>query len=66
MTKLTIDDKEYDTDSFSEEQNQILSIINLGNNAEAITNHIYQCVKAVQQMKVGELKETLKDTEDDK
>ena len=65
MTKLTIDDKEYDTDSFSENQNKILNLINLGQNSEALISHIYQCVQVVQQMKIGELKEALKDTDDD-
>jgi hypothetical protein len=66
MTKLTIDDKEYDTESFSEDQTKILNLINLGQNAETLINHIHQCVKVVQQMKIGELKETLKETDDDK
>ena len=65
MTKVTIDDKEYDTDSFSEDQNKILNLINLGQNAEALISHIHQCVQVVQQMKIGELKEALKDTDDD-
>jgi hypothetical protein len=66
MTKLTIDDKEYDTESFSEDQTKILNLINLGQNAETLINHIHQCVQVVQQMKIGELKETLKETDDDK
>ena len=66
MTKLTIDDKEYDTESFSEDQTKILNLINLGQNAETLINHIHQCVQVVRQMKIGELKETLKETDDDK
>jgi len=65
MTKLNIDDKEYDTDSFSDEQNQLLGVINLGQNAENLINHIFQCVKVIQQTKISELKETLKDASDD-
>jgi|TARA_B110000908_G_scaffold128943_1_gene151434 hypothetical protein len=65
MTKLNIDDKEYNTETFSDEQNQLLSTINLGQNAETLINYIHQCVQSVQQTKIAELKETLKDTPDD-
>tara|TARA_R110000765_G_C18855194_1_gene599409 strand:+ start:367 stop:567 length:201 start_codon:yes stop_codon:yes gene_type:complete len=65
MTKLNIDDKEYNTETFSDEQNQLLSTINLGQNAETLINYIHQCVQSVQQTKITELKETLKDTPDD-
>lgn len=65
MTKINIDDKEYDTETFSDEQNQLLSTINLGQNAETLINYIHQCVQSVQQTKITELKETLKDTPDD-
>ena len=64
MTKVNSDDKEYDTETFSDEQNQLLGTINLGQNAETLINYIHQCVQSVQQSKIAELKETLKDTPD--
>lgn len=59
MTKLTLDDKEYDIEDMTEEQKEILNILNLGSNASALLNHITQCVQAVQQMKTNELKSSL-------
>ncbi len=59
MTKLTLDDKEYEIEDMTEEQKEILNILNLGSNASALLNHITQCVQAVQQMKTNELKSSL-------
>tara|TARA_E500000318_G_scaffold110102_1_gene124682 strand:+ start:1121 stop:1330 length:210 start_codon:yes stop_codon:yes gene_type:complete len=59
MTKLTLDDKEYDIEDMTEEQKEILNILNLGSNASALLNHITQCVQVVQQMKTNELKSSL-------
>ncbi len=33
MTKITIDDKEYDSDNLSEDQNKIIQTLNVGQNA---------------------------------
>ena len=52
MTILTIDDKEYDTDNLNEDQNKIVSILNVGINTTAVLNHMLQCVQAVQNIKV--------------
>ena len=59
MTKLTLDDKEYDIEDMTEEQKEILNLLNVGSNASALLNHITQCVQAVQQLKTNELKSSL-------
>ena len=65
MTKLTLDDKEYEIDDMTDEQKEILNILNLGSNASALLSHISQCVSAVQQMKTNELKQSLEGDKDD-
>ena len=65
MTKLTLDDKEYEIDDMSDEQKEVLNILNVGSNASALLSHISQCVSAVQQMKTNELKQSLEGNEDD-
>jgi len=65
MTKLTLDDKEYEIDDMNDEQKEILNILNVGSNASALLSHISQCVSAVQQMKTNELKQSLEGDEDD-
>lgn len=65
MTKLTIDDKEYDLETFTEEQHKILGVLNLGQNSIGLLNHMLQCVQAIQQMKTNELKQTLDVETDD-
>jgi len=59
MTKITIDDKDYDTDNFSEDQNNIANTLTLGMNTMSILNHTLQSVRAIQQLKTNELKESL-------
>jgi len=61
MTKITLDDKEYDTANLTDEQNQIINILNVGTNSVAILDHVTQCVRAIQQMKTSELKKSLED-----
>ena len=61
MTKITIDDKEYDTVNFTDEQNQIINILNVGTNSVALLDHITQCVRAIQQIKTNELQKSLED-----
>ena len=65
MTKLTLDDKEYEIDNMNDEQKEILNILNLGSNSSNLLNHMIQCVNAIQQMKTNELKQSLEGAEDD-
>lgn len=65
MTKLTLDDKEYEIDDMNDDQKEIINILNVGSNASALLSHISQCVSAVQQMKTNELKQSLEGNEDD-
>ena len=65
MTKLTLDDKEYEIDSMNDDQKEIINILNVGSNASALLSHISQCVSAVQQMKTNELKQSLEGAKDD-
>ena len=59
MTKITLDDKEYDTANLTDEQNQIVNILNVGTNSVTMLDHMTQCVRAIQQMKTSELKKSL-------
>jgi len=61
MTKITLDDKEYDTVNLTDEQNQIINILNIGTNSAALLDHITQCVRTIQQIKTNELKKSLED-----
>lgn len=65
MTKLTLDDKEYEIEDMNDEQKEILNILNLGSNSSNLLNHMIQCVNAIQQMKTNELKQSLEGSEDD-
>ena len=65
MTKLTLDENEYEIDDMTDEQKEILNILNVGSNASALLNHISQCVTAIQQMKTNELKQSLEGNKDD-
>ena len=65
MTKLTIDDKEYEMDDMTDEQKEILSVLNLNSNSSTLLNHLLQCVDSVRAMKVEELKRSLEGSEDD-
>jgi hypothetical protein len=65
MTKLTLDENEYEIDDMTDEQKEILNILNVGSNASALLNHITQCVTAIQQIKTNELKQSLEGNEDD-
>jgi uncharacterized spore protein YtfJ len=65
MTKLTLDDKEYEIDDMNDDQKEIINILNVGSNASALLSHISQCVSAIQQMKTNELKQSLEGAKDD-
>ena len=59
MTKLTLDDTEYDIADMTDDQKEIINILNVGSNASSLLNHITQCVQALQQLKTNELKSSL-------
>ena len=42
MTKLTLDENEYEIDDMTDEQKEILNILNVGSNASSLLNHITQ------------------------
>ena len=65
MTKLTLDENEYEIDNMTDEQKEILNILNVGSNASALLSHISQCITAIQQMKTTELKQSLEGDKDD-
>jgi len=65
MTKLTLNDKEYEIDDMDDDQKEIIKILNVGSNASALLSHITQCVTAIQQMKTNELKQSLEGDKDD-
>ena len=65
MTKVTIDEVEYDTDNMSDDQKNIINVLNKGSNSMGLLEHITQCVNAIQQIKVTELKKSL-EVDDDK
>lgn len=65
MTKLTLDDKEYEIEDMTDEQKDILSVLNLNSNSSTLLNHILQCVESVRAVKVAELKESLEGNKDD-
>jgi hypothetical protein len=65
MTKVTVDEVEYDTDNMTDDQKNILNVLNKGSNSMGLLEHITQCVNAIQQIKVTELKKSL-GVDDDK
>ena len=65
MTKLTLDENEYEIDDMTDEQKQLLNVLNTGSNTVALLNHMIQCVDAIQQMKTNELKQSLEGDKDD-
>ena len=65
MTKVTVDEVEYDTDNMTDDQKNILNVLNKGSNSMGLLEHITQCVNAIQQIKVTELKKSLR-VDDDK
>tara|TARA_R100001082_G_scaffold108479_1_gene83763 strand:+ start:565 stop:762 length:198 start_codon:yes stop_codon:yes gene_type:complete len=59
MTKLTIDETEYDIDDFTDEQKAIVNLIQYNDTVVRQLEHELQCVSAVGKMKVNELKQSL-------
>ena len=65
MTKLTLYEKEYEIEDFTDAQKEMVNILNLGSNSSTLLNHMLQCVTAIQQMKTDELRQSLKGDKDD-
>ena len=56
MTKVTLDDVEYDSDNFTEAQQNILGEINFNNNLSTNLNYQLSSLKVVSDLLVGKLK----------
>ena len=65
MTKLTLDEKEYEIEDLTDAQKEMVNILNLGSNSSTLLNHMLQCVNAIQQMKTDELRQSLEGDKDD-
>ena len=59
MTKIYINEKEYESNDFTPEQTEIVNLLNLGQNSLGLLNHILKCTQSVHQMKTEELKKSL-------
>lgn len=64
MTKIMIDEVEYDTDNMNDDQKVILNTLNKGSNSIGLLEHMIQCVTAIQKIKITELKKSLEDNDD--
>jgi len=66
VTKVTLDDVEYDSDNFTEAQQNILGEINFNNNLSTNLNYQLSSLKVVLDLLVGKLKTSLtKEVTDD-
>ena len=65
MTKITLDDKQYDRKDLTDEQNGIVDVLNNGTSTIALLDHMTQCVNAVQKAKSAELKQLLEGNKKD-
>ena len=65
MTKLTLDEKEYEIEDLTDTQKEMVNILNLGSNSSTLLNHMLQCVTAIQHMKTDELRQSLEGDKDD-
>tara|TARA_X000001382_G_scaffold77410_1_gene54199 strand:- start:233 stop:439 length:207 start_codon:yes stop_codon:yes gene_type:complete len=59
MAKLTLDDVEYETDDFTEEQTQMLQEITFNNNLQTQLNYQLNSLRVHSDLLVGKLKTTL-------
>jgi len=59
MTKVTIDEQEFDTDDMTEEQIGILNLLQQNSVIQGQLNHQLGCLQAIGQMKTAELKASL-------
>ena len=59
MAKLTLDDVEYETDDFTDEQKQILGEVTYNNNVHTQLKYQMQGMEVMNNMLVAKLKEVL-------
>jgi hypothetical protein len=59
MAKVTLDDVEYETDNFTEEQNQMLAEIKYNDNIQQQLNYELSSLKAVAGILIQRLKNSL-------
>jgi hypothetical protein len=59
MTKITLDELDYDTDDFNDEQTQIFTEITYNSNLQTQLRYQLQALEAVANATVGKLKESL-------
>ena len=59
MAKLTLDDVEYETEDFTEEQTQMLQEITFSNNLQTQLNYQLNSLRVSSELLVGKLKATL-------
>jgi len=59
VTKVTLDDIEYDSDNFTKAQQNILGEINFNNNLSTNLNYQLSSLKVVSDLLVGKLKTSL-------
>ena len=66
MSKVTINDKEYDTESMTEEQLELLNVLQQNTVIVNQLDHQIQCVRAVGKVKLEELVKLLDAKEEKK
>ena len=59
MVKLTLDEVEYETDDFTEDQNKLLGEIQYNNNIQTQMNYQLQGLRSMSESLVAALKNTL-------
>lgn len=59
MTKITLDDKEYESDDFTDEQKQMLNEVTFNNNMQTQLKYQLQGLGNMNDTIVGALKESL-------
>jgi len=64
MATLTIDDVEYETDNFTEEQTKMLQEITFNNNIQSQLNYQSNSLQIASELLVGKLKQSLETPEE--
>jgi len=59
MTKLTLDDVEYETDDFTDDQKQMVNEVTFNSNTQTQLKYQLQGLIVMNEMLVGKLKESL-------
>ena len=59
MVKLTLDEVEYETDDFTEDQNKLLGEIQYNNNVQTQMNYQLQGLRSMSESLVAALKDSL-------